>query len=770
MPASRRLVWLSRAAVFLLLLPLSVFPALAAEEGSVAGRVLARDGQPAADAQVRLSGTPRTTRTGGDGTFLLPGVPPGSYFLEVASPRSGSTVVPVEVVAGEQSALEIRLDPTIHAEAIVVSASPEARSQGDLAQPVSVVSGDELLVVLQPTLGETLSGQVGVASTSYGAGASRPVIRGLAGDRVRVLASGIGTGDVSTTSPDHAVAVDAMGAERIEIVRGPATLLYGSSAIGGVINVIHPAIPEYLPERPLTGAVQLHGGSAAEEKSGAVELGGSFGKIAWHADYGRREAGDYEIPGLAASEEELHEAEPFSGRLENSGVESERGSAGFSWVGERGFVGLSVGRYETLYGIPGHSHAHGHEHEEPGEEGHGEEEHDGGEESVTSDLEQTRIDLKGEWQLASGPFRGVKARLGVADYEHVELEGEEVGTRFRNDSWEGRLELPHRALGPFTGAVGVQAARREFSAVGEESFTPPSVTDSWGLFAFEEAATGPVRWQLGLRYERQEARAEATGVPQRSLDGLSASLGWVWSLSEPWSLGLALARSSKLPNAEELFSNGPHAATRSYEIGDPDLDVETSLGLDLSLRRRTGRLTGELNLFWNRFSDFIYEQATGEAIDDLPVYRFTQADAEFYGGELEAHLQLYHVEPHHLELELLADFVRAELRETGQPLPRISPYRYGLALRYQGSHLFARAEVRRVEEQDQVAAFETPTPGHTLVHAAVGYRFFLGDTVHDLVLSGRNLTDELALNHVSFLKEMAPLPGRDLRLTWRVAF
>ncbi|HSM50095.1 MAG TPA: TonB-dependent receptor, partial [Thermoanaerobaculia bacterium] len=672
MPASRRLVWLSRAVALLLLFSLSALPALAAEEGSVAGRVLARDGQPAADAQVRLAGTPRLTRTSADGTFRLAGVPPGSYFLEVASPRAGSTVVAVEVVAGEESALEVQLDPAIHAEAIVVSASPEARSLGDLAQPVSVVSGDELLVVLQPTLGETLSGQVGVASTSYGAGSSRPVIRGLAGDRIRVLASGIGTGDVSTTSPDHAVAVDAMGAERIEIVRGPATLLYGSSAIGGVVNVIHPAIPEYLPERPLTGAVQLHGASAAEEKSGAVELGGSFGKIAWHADYGRREAGDYEIPGLPESGEEEHEDgehedEPFSGRLENSGVESERGSVGFSWVGERGFVGLSVGRYETLYGIPGHSHAHGHGHEEHGEEEHGEEEHDDGEESVTSDLEQTRIDLKGEWQLASGPFRGVKARLGVADYEHVELEGDEVGTRFRNDSWEGRLELPHRALGPFTGAIGMQAGRREFSAVGEESFTPPSVTDSWGLFAFEEAVTGPVRWQLGLRYERQEARAEAPGAPERSLDGLSASLGWVWSPAEAWSLGLALARSSKLPNAEELFSNGPHAATRSYEIGDPDLEVETSLGLDLSLRRRTGRLTGEVHFFWNRFADFIYERATGEEIDELPVYRYTQADAEFWGGELEAHLQLYHVEPHHLELELLADWVRAELRETGQP-------------------------------------------------------------------------------------------------------
>lgn len=770
MPASRRLVWLSRAVALLLLFSLSTLPALAAEEGSIAGRVLARDGQPAADTQVRLAGTPRLVRTAADGTFRLAGVPAGSYFLEAASPRAGSTVVPVVVVSGEETAVQIQLDPTIHAEAIVVSASPEARSQGDLAQPVSVVSGDDLLVLLQPTLGETLSGQVGVASTSFGAGSSRPVIRGLAGDRIRVLASGIGTGDVSTTSPDHAVAAEAMGAERIEIVRGPATLLYGSSAIGGVVNVIHPAIPDYLPERPLTGAVQLHGASAAEEKSGAVELAGALGRIAWHADYGRREAGDYEIPGLAPSEEEVHEDEPFTGRLENSGVESERGSVGFSWVGARGFVGLSVGRYESRYGIPGHSHAHGHE--EHGEEGHGEEGHghEHGEEAVTSDLEQTRIDLKGEWQLLSGPFRGVKARLGVADYEHVELEGAEVGTRFRNDSWEGRLELPHRALGPFTGAVGLQAARRKFSAAGEESFTPPSETESWGLFAFEEAVTGPVRWQLGLRYESQESRAEAPGVPDRSLDGLSASLGWVWTPAEAWALGLALARSSKLPNAEELYSNGPHAATRAYEVGDPDLEVETSLGVDLSLRRKTGRLTGEVHLFWNRFADFIYERATGEEIDELPVFRFVQDDAEFWGGELEAHLQLYHVEPHHLELELLADFVRAELRDSGEPLPRIPPYRYGAALRYQGSRLFGRVEVRRVAEQDRVAELETPTPGHTLVHAAVGYRFFAGGTVHDLVLSGRNLTDELALNHVSFLKEMAPLPGRDIRLTWRVAF
>lgn len=763
----RRLIWLARAMV--LSFPFLFSPAAdAAEVGRITGRVLDRSGQPVADAAVRLAGTPRRTVAATDGSFALEDVVAGAYLISADSPRLGTAVVPVEVGAGEVAEVVIEIDPLVHRDSIVVTASPEARSLGDVAQPVSVVSDEELLAILQPTLGETLSGQPGVHSTFYGQGASRPIIRGLGGDRVRVLVSGIGTGDVSTTSPDHAVAVETMGVERIEIVRGPATLLYGSSAIGGVVNVIDPSIPDVLPGRAIAGNLELRGGSGADERSGALELTGELGRLAWHVDYARRDAEDYGVPALPEEEAHLedgHEEEAFDGTLPNSAVESESGTFGLSWVGKDGFLGLSVTSFETLFGVPGHEHGHA--------DGHGGEEPEAEEEeaaAIRSDLAQRRVDLRGEWRRPLGLFRGAKLRVGVADYEHLELEGDEVGTRFTNDSWEARLELPHRDLGPFRGAIGMQGSSRDFTARGEESFTPPSLTRSWGLFLFEEFGIGALRWQLGARWERQETSVDEVDVPDRSLAGLSGSLGVVWSPTADYALAVSVARSAKLPNAEELYSNGPHAATRAYEIGDPTLDVETSLGLDLGLRKTRGRLTGSLNLFANRFSGYIYERVTDEVIDGLQVYRYDQADAEFRGCELEAHLELLHREPHHLELEVMADYVRAEFADSGDPLPRIPPLRAGIGLRYRGERLSARVEGRRVFEQDRIAELESETAGYTLFNASVSYRFFLGGTVHDLVLSGANLTDEFAQVHTSFLKDVAPLPGRDLRLTWKVGF
>lgn len=741
----RRLIWLARAIVcaFSFLLSHSVD---AAETGRITGRVLDRSGQPVTDAAIRLAGTPRRTVVEADGRFVLEAVVAGTYLISAESPRFGRAVVPVEVRAGELVEVAVEIDPAVHRDAIVVTASPDVRSLGDLAQAVSVVSDEELMRVLKPTLGETLSGEPGVNATYFGQGASRPIIRGLAGDRIRVLLSGIGTGDVSTTSPDHAVAVEPMGAERIEIVRGPATLLYGSSAIGGVVNVIDPSIPDVLPGRTLSGTVELRGASANEELGGAAELTGELGRLAWHVDYSKRETEDYRVPGLPEAAED-GEDRPLRGRVENSAVESESATFGLSWVGNDGYFGMSITNFKTLFGIPA-------EVDPP----------------VRSDLSQRRLDLKGEWRRELGIFQGAKVRFGLTDYQHVELEGEEVGTKFTNDSWEARLELPHRPLGPLRGAVGIQMSRRDFVARGEESFVPPSLTDAWGVFLFEELGEGPLRWQLGGRYERQQTTVDAPGVPDRDLAGVSGSLGLSWAPNEEYGLLLSVARSAKLPNAEELYSNGPHAATLAYEIGDPNLAVETSLGVDIGLQKRTGRLTGKINFFANTFSDFIYEELTGEEVDGLRVFRFSQADATFTGAEIEAHLDLLHAEPQHLELELTADRVRAEFADGGGALPRIPPMRAGLALLYRGERWHGRAEGRHVFAQDRIAALETETGGYTLWGLSLGYRFFTGKVVHDVVVSGSNLSDELALVHTSFLKDVAPLPGRDVRLAYRLSF
>ncbi len=734
--------------------------------GSVAGRVVDENGAPVTDAVVSLMGLRRRAETDARGEFRLDGVPAGSHHLQVESPRAGTAVESIEVRSGEEVRVQVTVDVAVHHEEIVVSAGPGTRGLEEIAQAADVIDGEQLEVRLQPTLGETLAQETGVHSTYFGPGASRPIIRGLGGDRIRVLESGIGSGDASSTSPDHAVASDPLSAERIEILRGPATLLYGSSAIGGVVNVIDGRIPDYVPERPVTGSVELRGGTVAYERSGSVSLDGGFAKLAWHVEALKRETDDYEIPGFAVhaheGEEEHEEEEPVFGVLENSALENEGGSAGVSWVADAGFVGVSVTGYDTLYGIPGGAHEHHAEGEPTAEE----EEHA----AVRVDLQQRRVDLRGEVNRSFGAFEGLKLRWGRADYEHRELEGAEVGTVFTSASWEGRLEAPHRQVGAFRGAIGLQAANRDFSAIGEEAFVPPTETDSWALFLFEELGEGPFKLQLGGRYETQDVVARTSAPNDRSFSGVSGSLGFIWLPVADWSLALSLARSTKLPNAEELFSNGPHVATNAFEIGDPSLDEETSLGTDLSLRKAGEGWSGELNVFFNRFDDYIFERLTGEEMDGLEVVRYAQRDAEFRGAELHLDFDLLHRHPHHLALELQSDYVEAELRDGGQPLPRIPALRYGAGLRYRGDRLGVGARVTRTDEQDDVAPFEEPTAGYTMVDADVSYRLFAGATVHDLVLRGTNLTDEEARVHTSFLQEVAPLPGRDLSLMYRLAF
>lgn len=739
--------------------------------GIIEGRVATSDGGVVEDAEVLVAELRRRTLVSADGTFRFEGVPAGTYLLEAISARYGNAVDRVTVPAGGTVQVELSVDLTVHRDEILVTASPDVRSRYEVAQPTSVMSREELQERVQPTLGETLSNEPGVTSTFFGQGASRPVIRGLGGDRIRVLDSGVGAGDASTTSPDHAVSIDPLSAERIEVLRGPATLLYGSSAVGGVVNVIDNRIPDELPGEALGGTFELRGGTVGDERGGFGQLGGGLGRFAWHVDFLKRETDDYEIPGFAesravreAEEEGEEEGEEVFGFVPNSATESESGAVGLSYVGDHGFLGVSVSGLDSLYGIPGGAHGHQGEGDEGGE---AEEEEEA---PVRIDLEQRRYDLRGSVTRPLGIFRGMNVRFGVTDYEHKELEGAEVGTVFLNESWEGRVELLQNALGPLSGSIGFQALNRDFEAIGEEAFVPPTQTESWAVFAFEELERGPWRFQLGGRYENQDVTAETEGANHRSLSGMSGSLGVVWQADEDYSVGVSLARSTKLPNAEELFSNGPHIATRAFEIGDPNLEEESSLGIDVTLRKSNGPLTGELTFFTNRFDDYIFEQATGDEEDGLQVFRYVQRDTEFQGAELAGVWELFHGEPDHLDLEFGADFVRAELRDTGEPLPRIPPRRYRLGLHYRGDRVTGRIEGVRAEEQDRVSQFETPTEGYTLLNASVGYRVLTNVAVYDLLLRGTNLTDEEARTHVSFLKDFVPLPGRDVSLSLRVTF
>lgn len=742
-------------AAIALIFTASVSLAQSPATATITGRVTAAHGEAVTDATVTLVELRRSVKVNADGSYRFENIPAGHYHVLADSKRFGQTVGEADVDAGATREVVIVLDPAVHSEAIVVTASTDQRAASEVYQPIEVVTEQEIAERLQPTLGETLNAEPGVNSTYFGPGSSRPIIRGLGSDRIRILQDGVGSGDASSVSPDHAVSVEPAAAEQIEVVRGPATLLYGSNAVGGVVNVLDERVPSRRATAPLNGTVDLRGNTVADERNATLTLFGGREALAWHADFTIRDTNNYEIPGPA---DPFDDPEHFDGELANSSLEARNAGLGGSWISDRGFIGIGFTTFNTNYGVPGHAH-HG---EEEGEE---EEEE---EEGVRVDLESRRIDVKGELTNL-GFFRAVRLRIGATDYEHRELEGDVVGTRFTNDALEGRLEATHQAIGALDGSFGVQWTNNEFAAAGEEAYVPPNDTDSRAIFAFEEFTAGRFDLQFGARYENHDITVDAEDLPNRSFDGLSASIGTIFRLRDGFALAASLARAVRIPTASELYANGPHAATSQFEIGDPNLDTETSVGVDLSLRKTAGRFRGELNVFQNRFDGYIYETPTGEEEDELPVFQFVQADARFRGVEIDTHTELFHIGERHLELEVGADAVRATLTGGGN-LPRIPPMRLSAGLRYQGGPITASAEVRRHFEQDDVADYETTTGGYTLVNAMVGYRFILRETVHDLMLRGQNLTDELARVHTSPLKDRAPLPGRDFSLSYRVTF
>ena len=759
------------ASITIGILTLGVFgvsPALAQQApATVRGEVVTPSGDPAADAAVRVIGLGRHDHTDDEGRFALR-LPAGNHVIELYSRVHGQATRRVSLTSGETVELRIELEPAFHAEPIIASVGPEARTQSEVFQPTDVVAGRELVELGVNSLGETLAERPGINSTYYGPGSSRPVIRGLQGDRVRTLQSGVGTGDVSATGPDHAVATEPLLAGQIEILRGPSTLLYGSSAIGGVVNTIDPRIPREISTHPLTGFARVQGGSVNDEFNGAASLNGSVGSFGLHASGLIRETSDYRIPGYAETDPLPGEEEP--GVIENSALETLTGSLGASWVGSAGYLGAAVTGYGTRYGIPGHEHededGHG-EGEEHGEDGHGEgEEH--GEEAVELDLDQIRADVEGAWSFGSAVVRTAKLRAGYADYTHTEFEGEEVGTRFDSEALEARLEATHAPLGPMTGTLGVQYGMRDLKASGDEAFIPETQTNILALFLYEEVPVGPVRFAIGGRWEGHEN--ETVDGFRRSNDGLSGSLGVNWSVSDAVTLAATGSRSTKLPSAEELFSDGPHVATRLYEIGDPDLRNEIGYSGDLALTLSAGRVTGQVAGFLTAFEDFIFLMPSDSTVDGLTVATFEQADANFRGFEIDLQYSLLHRPQNHLALTAFSDYVWAEVRDTAEPLPYIPPLRWGAGALWEYGQWRATFNVRRVEEQTRVSEFETETAGYTMLDASVSYAFFTGSLGHEILLRGTNLTDEEARNHVSVLKDTVPLPGRDIRLTYRLMF
>ncbi len=738
----------------------SLTPLGAQTLATLTGRVLTADGSVADDARVRIMALGRRVAVNESGLFLFEDVPSGSYLVEAESPRFGHSVERFQVLAGQTVSVLLELDPLFQLDELVVSAGSHPARRSETYQPTSALTGWDLVRDAEASLGETLAEAPGVTASYNGPGSSRPIIRGLGGDRVKILEGGVGSGDVSSQGPDHAVGIEPVSAERIEIVRGPASLLYGSGAMGGVVNVIDGRIPRELPDRPLTGSVMGVGGTVADERTGAFELNGGGGMLAFHLSGLKRKTGDYSIPGYAEhqheGEETQGEEEPF-GVLPNSAVETERGAIGISLVGREGFFGVSLSGLNNDYGVPGHAHGHG---GEPGVEG---------DEGVVIGMEQRRFDAEGTWRFSEGVVRALQGRFGFADYQHTEFEGAEVGTRFANEQWEGRLELEHHLLELVSGSVGLHLGARSFEATGEEAYVPPSEQTDFSAFLFQELERESIRFQVGSRVEAQRAEALPTSVEKNDW-GVSVSGGMNWSVTEDVSLALSAARSQRLPSLEELFSDGLHAATFAYEIGNADLGPETSHSLDATLHLSEGLFQVEASVFLNRFNGFIYQEFTGSEEEGFPVLQTVQGDASFVGGEGSLEFDLIHRGQHHVLVEAWGDYVRAELRKTSEALPRIPPLRLGSRLRYNGGTIRADLGLTKVATQDRIAPAEEETEGYSTLDMSVGYRLFAGEITHDFIIRGSNLTDQEARNHTSFLKELAPLPGREIRFMYRVYF
>ncbi len=669
-------------------------------------------------------------------------------------------------------------------EEVLVTATPLQRDVVEISQSATVLRGDALDRELSNNVGDTLARLPGLSNASFGQNVGRPAIRGLQGVRIGVLNDNMTSLDASALSQDHAVPTEPFLADQVEVLRGPATLIYGSGSIGGVVNMVTNTIPREVPDGGMSARALIQGDSAADQRfaAGRIDLGS--GQFAFHANAFYRRSDDYEIPGAAELypnvDEDDHDEhdEEASGVLENSFLDNQGGAVGASWIGDRWTAGVAYTAYNSDYGIPG---AHAHEHqEEAHDEEHDEHDEHEDEDLVNVGLKNRRID---GLLLGQNPFSGFnqfKLNLTRTEYTHTEFEGEEVGTVFDSESTDGRLELRHDPWGAWEGVFGGQYTDRQFSAAGAEAFVPPSDTHTWGLFWVESLERDRWRFDLGLRYEDVNQKAlqlehghdedhhdedhEDPMVLKRNFNPLSFSAAAIWHVNEANHLAFTFAGAERAPSDAELFANGPHIATQTFEVGDPDLQEEQNMHYELAWRIHQGALTGSISLYYDNFRDYIYLEDSGLEEDGLPLREWSQQNAEFFGGEIELRWDLGHTSSGHWQLFGLYDRVSAELSDGGN-VPLLPPQRFGAGADWDLYGWAANLTWINASAHTDTAEYETATPGYDLVNAELSYQFKLkGGSALNLFLKGRNLLNEDIRNSTSYLKDQAPQIGRNFIL------
>lgn len=719
---------------------------------TLSGRLLnSLSGDPIAGATVQIDELRTEAISGADGTFTFNGVPPGTYHLSVHSQGYSTRRTEAIVTTTAAAPITVTVDPELHFEEIT-TVTGEARSQFDVFQPTAVLTGQELSKQIEMSIGATLESQPGVASRSFGPAPARPVIRGLDGDRVLILQDGQRMGDLSSQSGDHGVTVNPAAATRIEVVRGPATLLYGANAVGGLVNVI----TEDIATRPVQGATgnaTFNAGSAATETGAAADVHVGNGTFAFHAGGGGGHSGDVKTP---------------EGTLVNSQSRNAFGSVGLGWTGSRSYFGANYGYDDTKYGIP------------VVEEG-----------AIQLTPRKHAFTLRGGGQGLQGAFDSYRATLAVRRYKHEELEGAEVGTAFKNNTEEVELMGSHRALGRLKGSVGGSFLNRAFEASGAEALSPAIDQRGAAAFLFEEVTWPHVTLQFGGRLD--QTRYSPDGEDQRDFTSGSGSLGLLLrpaAADDRLTVAISLARAARNPALEELYYFGPHPGNFAFEIGNPDLNPEHALGFDASLRWRSPRASGEITYFRNDISNFIFRSPLSEgdfvsrvrdfqalfpergitaaeiADNEFQILENINADSLLQGFEAHSDVRL----ASGLIAELSLDYIRGELKDTGDPLPRIPPLRGQVGLRYQYNAFQIGGNVTAAAKQDRVLDEETPTDGYQLLKLFAAYSIQSGTVLHTVTARVDNLTDELYRSHLSLIKDLAPEMGRNFKLVYNVKF
>jgi iron complex outermembrane receptor protein len=834
----------SKPLTFLSLSVLSTF-AISVQAQSLAGVVLDNAGLPLVKGNVQIMGTNKTALIQADGGFVFENVKPGNIEIHVASSRHIHSKT--ELIVPESGLFNVEIVVASSSiEIFDVTASAFHASTIESAAPVSVITGDELRKKQASTLGETLKNEVGVHSTFYGSVASSPIIRGLDGPRVLVTQNGLDSGDASRIGPDHIVAADASTATQIEVLRGPATLFYGSGAIGGVVNVVDQRIPE---NNEWEGEVSTDRNTNNSEETFSGFIKGGEGDFAFNLQGYYRDADDYRIPGHAegddddddhdegdsAEHEGEHEEHEGEGIVENSSSRTKGITFGASYLLDNGHIGFSMEHMSSLYSIPGHAHEEEHSDEL------GSEAEEDLEEVVQGDLQQNRYQISSKHQINADFISAINTGFAFTDYKHAEIENGEIGTVFENKSHEARVEVIHQPVSGWRGGLSFHYKASDFEAVGEEAFSPPSKTNSFGVGIIEEQHFGDVLFQLGVRVEQVEIdvpiiqigetkflemHAEdehadmdhhdenehssllaASQSSSASFTPLSASIGAVWDFTQGYNLGLSYVHAQRAPSSAEIYSFGPHIGTSTYEVGAfyditddgdvvfnmQDLAIEKSNNVDISLRKFSGEFGFVLNAFYNQVDDYYFSADSGFVLeeeheelvasaediimaddheghaDELPVFLFTAVDVDLYGFEAQINWQA----TASLQLQAQGDLVRSKLDDNlggSQYLPRTPPSRVGVSANYVVGDWQAELSLHKYFTQDRVAEFESETRGYTLVDLDVNYITSFNNTDVTFYLKGRNLADEEARVHTSFLKDLTPVQGRAFILGVRAKF